>query len=83
MKPLCGDFIGPWRRVFAWLPVRTFDGCWIWLRSVHRRRVQLHAYLVGPDRSGSWWFFATSPSDLHRSLNLNQNKTDDSARDSA
>jgi hypothetical protein len=31
--------IAPFHRKIAWLPKRTFDGRWTWLRRVHRRRV--------------------------------------------
>ena len=37
-----------WYRWFAWRPVRTLDRGWRWLRVVHRRRVQTHAFLDGP-----------------------------------
>lgn len=54
-NPCFGDPIGPWHRVFAWLPRQTFDGGWVWLRYIWRRRIQKHHYLFGgPDR---WWQF--------------------------
>lgn len=31
----------PWRPVFAWWPVRTIGGRWIWLRRVYKRRFWL------------------------------------------
>ena len=31
----------PWRLVFAWWPVRTIGGRWIWLRRVYKRRFWL------------------------------------------
>ena len=49
--------ISDWRRTFAWLPVRTFDGRLIWLRPVMTRRYHLHDYLTGgPDQ---WSIYAT------------------------
>lgn len=53
-RPQFGDFVGPWRDAFAWLPTRTFDGALIWLRAYRRRRVQLHDYLPGPVTQ--WWW---------------------------
>ena len=55
-KPMLGDFIGPWRPWFAWFPVTTYDGEWLWLRRVDRRRVQKHEYLSGP--SWQWWMYS-------------------------
>lgn len=55
-RPAFGDPVGPWRSWFAWKPVRTFDGVWMWLRRVKRRRIQKHDYLPGgPD---FWWQYA-------------------------
>lgn len=55
-QPAFGDPIGPWHTVFAWLPVRTYDHRFIWLKPVMRRRIQLHHYLHGgPDQ---WWQYA-------------------------
>ena len=27
-----------WREVFAWLPVRTISGKWIWLKKVYKQK---------------------------------------------
>lgn len=54
--PMFGNPVGPWRRLFAWWPVRLFDGTWVWLRFVSRRRIQLHQYLSGG--SDHWWQYA-------------------------
>ena len=53
-RPQFGDFVGPWRKAFAWLPTKTYDGSLIWLRGYRRRRVQLHDYLPGP--TTQWWW---------------------------
>lgn len=55
------DRVGPPRRWFAWRPVRTFDGCLVWLRVVVRFRMQTKEYLPWPHRQ--WWAYAY-PSDL-------------------
>lgn len=28
----------PWREVFAFLPVKTVSGRWVWLRKIYKRR---------------------------------------------
>lgn len=48
--------VGPVRRWFAWKPVQTFDGCWVWLRVVARWRVQKHDHL--PGTTDQWWVYA-------------------------
>jgi hypothetical protein len=55
-RPQFGFPVAPWHLWFAWRPVRTFDGRWVWLRTVRRRLIQKHDYLPqgGPD---SWWQF--------------------------
>lgn len=54
--PMFGNVAGPWRRCFAWLPTRLFDGTWVWLRTIRRRRIQLKSYLQGgPDQ---WWQYS-------------------------
>ncbi len=30
---------GQWQRSFAWWPVRTFDGVWLWLRPIAWRQI--------------------------------------------
>lgn len=55
-KPIFGDAIGPWRPWFAWYPVESFDGVWMWLRTVGRRRIQKHEYLYGG--ADFWWQYA-------------------------
>jgi hypothetical protein len=55
-SPMFGNPIGPWRRCFALLPTRTFDGCLVWLRPLVRRRIQLHQHLPGPGYQ--WWQYA-------------------------
>lgn len=46
-KPLFGKPIGPWFRIFAWMPVNTIDGGWRWLRYVYRRRCTEEPYWPG------------------------------------
>lgn len=31
----------PWREVFAWLPVQTISGKYVWLRKIYKRRFWL------------------------------------------
>lgn len=50
------DRVGPPRRWFAWRPVKTFDGCWVWLRFIVRFRMQKKEYLPGSDYP--WWAYA-------------------------
>lgn len=60
VKPQFGFFAGPPRKAFAWLPTPLFDGHWVWLRPIIKRRVQKHDYLSGgPD----WWWFRSLPGD--------------------
>ncbi len=54
--PLFGSPIGPWHRHFAWLPVRTYDQRFVWLRSCFRRCIQKHQYL--PGGSDFWWQYS-------------------------
>ena len=51
----CGPVAEPhdW---FAWKPVKTWDGRWVWLRKVRRVLVQAHEYLPGPSRP--FWSYA-------------------------
>lgn len=57
--PTFGDFIGQWHRSFCWIPRETYDGRWVWLRNVWRRRVQLKRYLTNYGRGNSfWWFYS-------------------------
>jgi len=53
ITPLFGTFIGPWRRWFAWHPVKTVYGEVKFLTAVMRRRVRKHEYLSGG--SDGWW----------------------------
>ncbi len=52
-EPMFGRPVGPWRRWWAWYPVRSFDGWWLWLRPVWARRIQSHTHLPGPM---TWWW---------------------------
>ncbi|AWN47165.1 hypothetical protein DK419_13260 [Methylobacterium terrae] len=56
--PMFGSPIGPWRLWFAWRPVQSFDGAWMWLRRVDRRRIQKHDYLTGGEPLEQWWQYA-------------------------
>jgi hypothetical protein len=55
-EPMFANPIGPWRRHFALIPRQTFDGMWVWMRPMVRRRVQLHQHLPGP--GAQWWQYA-------------------------
>lgn len=64
-QPQFGEFVGPWRRAFAWTPVRSFDGQLVWLRSYRRRRCQKRDYLPGPLEQWWWNDADTSPNDVY------------------
>jgi hypothetical protein len=51
--PLFGAPCGPWHWKFAWLPIRTYDARFVWLRWVARRTIQKHHYLPG---GADFWF---------------------------
>lgn len=48
------NHVGPPHTVFAWFPVRTYYGRWVWMRRIVRQRIQKKAWLDGPD----WAFWA-------------------------
>ncbi len=54
-EPLFGHAVGPWHRAFAFVPHYTFDGGWVWLRFVWRRRIQKNTWLDGG--ADEWWQF--------------------------
>jgi len=39
-KYLFANPIGQWHWWFAWLPVKTWDGRWVWLKKIQRRLMQ-------------------------------------------
>lgn len=53
-EPRFGWPVAPFHRVFAWLPVTTWDGRRAWLRMVWRRRIHRYDYLDGPG-DDQWW----------------------------
>lgn len=64
--PSFGNFIGQWHRSFCWIPRQTYDGRWVWLRNVWRRRVQLKEYLasINPYQDTHfWWFYSVEEYD--------------------
>jgi len=50
------DVLGEPEKSFAWLPVRCFDGKWVWLCPVWRRLCVLTPDLPGPH--DPWWQYA-------------------------
>lgn len=46
----------PFHRWFAWRPVRTWDGKFVWLRSTWRRLIQKYDHLDGG--LDFWWQYA-------------------------
>lgn len=54
--PMFGDFIGSWHTWFAWYPIMTYDGRFVWLKYVWRRGVYRHQYLSGG--SDFWFWYA-------------------------
>lgn len=63
-KLMFADKIGPARKWFAWFPVQTFDGVWVWMKPVARIRHQSKPHLHGPDMQ--WWVYAL-PEDINNS----------------
>jgi len=57
LKGLNSDPISDWINWFAWYPVKTWEGEWLWLRVIERRRMRLHSYLR-PDAPFYWWQYA-------------------------
>jgi hypothetical protein len=57
-KPMFGDPVGPWRTWFAWYPVQSYDGIWMWFQTVACRRIQKHEYLTGGEPLAQWWQYA-------------------------
>ena len=49
-----GEPIAPWHYWFAWHPIRTWDGRWVWLRKVQRRLIQRHQY-IDHEGDDQWW----------------------------
>lgn len=56
------DILGDPEPVFAWWPVKCFDGRWAWLTVVWRRLCVRHAYLHGPG-GDPWWQYARKSND--------------------
>ncbi len=51
--PLFGSPVSPWRKYFAWRPIKTWDNRFVWMRNVNRRLIQKHIYLDG---GNDFWF---------------------------
>lgn len=58
--PQFGELIGEWHKVFTWIPVRTYDNRFVWLKYVWRRCVCKHEYLPGEDCFW-WWYSLDTP----------------------
>lgn len=56
---MIGVPMGQWMLVWAWRPVRTTDGGWIWLTNYWRRRVCTKSSLPGP--TFCWWQCVINP----------------------
>ena len=52
------DILGEPELVFAWWPVRCFDGSWAWLRPVYRRLCIVKPYLSNGRNDDPWWQYA-------------------------
>lgn len=52
-QPMFGYPVADWHRVFAWLPIDTYDQGWKWLCVVERRRIHKREFLDGG--AGRWW----------------------------
>lgn len=52
------DFVGPIERKFAWLPCKLWNGSFVWLRFVARRRAVVHWHLY-PGGGDDFWVYST------------------------
>lgn len=52
------NVIGPPERVFAWLPVKCFDGAYVWLRPVWRRLCLIKPQLDNGRNDEPWFQYA-------------------------
>jgi len=48
-----------WHEWFAWYPVNTLSGRWVWLKKVKRSRVDNG--LKGSEGHRAWWIFQNIP----------------------
>ncbi len=53
LEPLFGRPVAQFHKWFAWKPIRTYDGRWIWLQTIRRRLIQKHQHLYG---GADFWF---------------------------
>lgn len=44
MKLRPAEPVPPWHWWFAWHPVRTWSGDWLWMRWIHRTLVERHSH---------------------------------------
>lgn len=58
-KPLFADPITDWMPWFAWRPVRTWEGEWVWWKWIERRLCQNHSWLYGPSALDQWFQYQT------------------------
>ena len=52
------DILGDPEPAFAWLPVKCFDGKWVWLRPVWRRLCLIKPSLANGRNEDPWWQYA-------------------------
>jgi hypothetical protein len=57
-KLMFSDIIGPHEIIFAWWPVKCFDGTWTWLKPVCRRLCLIKPYLANGRNEDPWWQYA-------------------------
>jgi len=59
------DIIGEPEITFAWLPVKCFDGGWVWFRPVWRRLCLIKPYLANGRNDDPWWQYARASQEPH------------------
>lgn len=52
------DILGEPDLVFAWWPVKCYDGSWVWMRPVYRRLCVIKTYLANGRNEDPWWQYA-------------------------
>jgi len=48
------SFVTEWARHFAWLPTRTEQRTWVWLRWTWKRSVRPPAWFIPPAPADGW-----------------------------
>lgn len=57
-KLMFSDILGEPEVVFAWWPVKCYDGSWAWMQPVYRRLCLIKPYLANGYSDEPWWQYA-------------------------